>query len=821
MKKFLFLCISLISLVEISHAQDFKVGGVYYKILSDGVSVEVVNKKGISTSGQDSYKGSVIIPSTVVSKKKNYTVTGIGANAFYRCDKLTSITLPNTVTTIGERAFFSCEELASITLPNSLKTIKKDAFSFCNLTTITLPDALTTIGHCAFDYNKKLTSITIPRSATIIGGGAFARCSNLKEIINNSYNFIVEGGILYDRSKQTVISALKSIVRGSITLPSTVIAIGDYAFSDCNITSITFPNSVKTIGRNAFWSCDGLTSITLPNSITTIGNSAFAYCDNLKSVNVPSSVKNIDNSTFLNCKKLVSITIPYGTTYNTGYVSSSSYYPRAIKQTKAAADKAIAEEKAAAAAESRRLAAAAAQKEKDMREGKGSLSDFVKHYIEQDINKWQIKGEFETTAAWKERVNETTRKNKINALVKMYSNTYYDMVRKRKTTEFESQTMSLKTYDADNQSFLIQTTSGDILLPVPISTAQSFKTNWESVKKSAIPKFTPSEDDMVLSAITFTYAGKQYTYDSNTNVKYAITDIKYNFDPINIDGTSTVAKTSGIGGNANIERRNISVGASDVATNIPQTNIKNDNTFVLIIANENYTSEAQVNFAINDGQTFKMYCERTLGVPVRNIKIVENATVGSMSTNISWLQRVLKSYGGDANAIIYYSGHGVPNEAKGDAYLLPTDITGADYQYAYSLDKLYKEMGDTGAGSITYFIDACFSGAKRDGDMMVAARGVAIKAKSGVLSGNSVAFTASSGDETAFAYNEKGHGMFTYFLLKKLQESKGNVTYGELASYISTHVTRQSNIVNPKAQTPTVIPSPTLQSSWQQLKFVK
>ncbi len=254
---------------------------------------------------------------------------------------------------------------------------------------------------------------------------------------------------------------------------------------------------------------------------------------------------------------------------------------------------------------------------------------------------------------------------------------------------------------------------------------------------------------------------------------------------------------------------------SDVDQNIPQTTLKNDKTFAVIIANEKYTTESTVNFALNDGKIFKEYCEKTLGIPSENIRFVENGTLGSIGAGIEWLQKVLDVYKQDANAIVYYSGHGIPNEATGDAYLLPTDCQGSNFKYAYSINRLYKELGEAGAKSVTYFIDACFSGTQRKGEMMVAARGVAIKAKSGVLSGNSVAFAAASGDETAFAYEEKGHGMFTYFLLKKLQETKGEVSYGELADYIQQNVKQKSIVVSPRLQSPNAISSTAATDSWQ------
>lgn len=117
--------------------------------------------------------------------------------------------------------------------------------------------------------------------------------------------------------------------------------------------------------------------------------------------------------------------------------------------------------------------------------------------------------------------------------------------------------------------------------------------------------------------------------------------------------------------------------------------------------------------------------------------------------------------------------------------------------------------------NIIIFLDACFSGAKREDEMLLSGRGVAIKVKEEAPKGNMIVFSAAAGDETAHQLEEKGHGLFTYFLLKKLQETKGQVLLGELADYVTKQVRRQSVVINNKKQTPTVIPSAVLVDKWR------
>ena len=228
---------------------------------------------------------------------------------------------------------------------------------------------------------------------------------------------------------------------------------------------------------------------------------------------------------------------------------------------------------------------------------------------------------------------------------------------------------------------------------------------------------------------------------------------------------------------------------------------------------------SKVPMALNDGETFSRYCEKTLGIPKDNIRFYPDASYGTMLRAMRDIKDISNAYAGQIKVVFYYAGHGIPNEATKDAFLLPIDADGQQTEGCYSLNKLYTELGGLNANYVVVFLDACFSGAQRDGGMLASARGVALKAKKEDPKGNMVIFSAASGDETAFPYKDKGHGLFTYFLLKKLQESKGNTTLEELGSYLTEKVKQQSVVVNRKVQTPTVSPSATLSNSWKELKL--
>ena len=252
----------------------------------------------------------------------------------------------------------------------------------------------------------------------------------------------------------------------------------------------------------------------------------------------------------------------------------------------------------------------------------------------------------------------------------------------------------------------------------------------------------------------------------------------------------------------------VGINAQTVDTKIAVNSITDDKTFVVIVSNENYKNEEIVPFAKNDGEVFKIYCQKTLGIPDDHIRFIPDATLGEMNYAIYWLGNMLKAYDGEARAIVYYSGHGMPDESDKEAYLLPIDGFSQSSDGAMSTKKLYAKLEEMPSRSIMVFLDACFSGANRDGKMLASSRGVAIKVKADPVGDNTVVFSAAQGDETAYPYKSQKHGMFTYYILEKIQQSGGYTTLGELSDYVTQQVKRKAVVENNgKSQTPTIIAS--------------
>lgn len=260
---------------------------------------------------------------------------------------------------------------------------------------------------------------------------------------------------------------------------------------------------------------------------------------------------------------------------------------------------------------------------------------------------------------------------------------------------------------------------------------------------------------------------------------------------------------------------------SDVDKDIPTNNISNEKTFAVVIGNETYTKEIEVKYALKDARIFKEYLLKTLGLPECNIQYIENGTLGQILDALKWINEVTKVYNGQSKIIFYYAGHGMPDEQTKSAYLLPVDGNSQNTTTAIKLADIYNKLSEYPSISVTVFLDACFSGATREtnGTMLTGGRGVKVKPIYELITGNLVVFSATTGDETAFPYTEKQHGMFTYFLLKKMQDSKGKATLNELSDYIVTNVTQKSVVLNRKSQTPQVNTSAKVQNTWQTIKL--
>ena len=203
---------------------------------------------------------------------------------------------------ICDWAFHWCESFANIIFPNSVIRIGNSAFNRCSsLASITIPDSVTSIGWSVFNGCESLASITIPASVKEMRGNPFREWNGV--LINESPCFIYEDGVLFSKSKDRIIAFRRKDVI-SYVIPNSVTSIGSDAFYECHrLMSITIPYSVTSIGDGSFSSC-ALRSIKIPDSVTSIGDAAFEWCTSLADIIIPNTVTDIGDGAFFNCYSL-------------------------------------------------------------------------------------------------------------------------------------------------------------------------------------------------------------------------------------------------------------------------------------------------------------------------------------------------------------------------------------------------------------------------------------------------------------------------------------------------------------------------------------
>ena len=264
---------------------------------------------------------------------------------------------------------------------------------------------------------------------------------------------------------------------------------------------------------------------------------------------------------------------------------------------------------------------------------------------------------------------------------------------------------------------------------------------------------------------------------------------------------------------------------SEVDREIPVNTKQYANRYGLVIGNEDYQSfqpglqrDQNVAFANNDAVVFKEYLVKTLGFPEKQVFLLMNATRGQLSRELDRLTELAKLSPG-AEVVFYYAGHGLPDMETHQGYLIPVDVTASDLKEGIRLGGLYSKLAASKASKVTVFLDACFSGGGRGENGLLAGRTVKVKPKGEVVEGNVIVFAATSDEEVSMPFTRESHGLFTYFLLRKLKESKGNITMKELSTYLSGEVPRTSLLENGIKQTPQLLVAPDLGDVWMNWKF--
>ena len=648
----------------------------------------------------------------------------------------------------------------------------KMAMNMTKLDKVVLPSTLSNIGQSAFSGCAALADINIPDSVRTIGGEAFRGCSSLTEVTIPKTIRRIGAGLFYGCSSLAKIT-IQMPVNGIpdyffrdcksldtiVWRPLYIKSIGTEAFRGCKtLKSMKVPSNVKTIGVNAFFDCSSLKAIRLPDGLTKLTAGALAKCTSLMKVSLPAKVKSIGRTAFEGCSSLTSITMPD---------SMTAIGNEAFK-------------------------------------GCTSLKKVV---IPSMVNEFGD-GVFSGCSSLSSVI--------IQSEIKEIPEKFFSKCKSLETIVIPNSVRFVGVEAFGNCSSLT-----NVVLP----DSAKYLTNADAaeLKKSGLShgSFYRCEQLTNIKCHNGGVPSDILTYIP-TICQFALNGGKSDNPDFDKPQAGSVTD-SGVtdGGTAKFIRRNAKyVFKSDVDMSIPVTKMSNDSTFAIIIGNENYKLVPHVKYAENDAVKFAEYCMYTLGLPEKNITMLYDASYDEMPQAIRKVKSDSCANAGKFNVIFYYSGHGVPNGSSHDAFLLSIDADGSTTEKCYAVSQLYRDLTDLKARRTLVFLDACFSGARRDGGVLQeSARGVAIRPRDVTPMENMVVFSAATGDETAFPFEGNGHGMFTYFLLKKMKETRGDVTLGELAAYIKTNVGKTSVLENKKSQTPTISTSHSIANTWADMEL--
>lgn len=841
----LFLCT-----IAYANEKDIKVGGFHYRILNDNE---------VAVIGTEINDTVIRIPSTVSITNKQYAVVEIankkpekeGKNwAYYKNQNWGASTIdiivPQSVKNIKAGAFYY-NSFRNIYLPEEMECISPYAFYHCQIGCIRFPKHIRDFHDYAFEdsyiraldfretqYSKfdinwlgtigKFDALFLPRSIEKLkdtSSNPHVHCRSESLILDIDGKTLKEAIEHYDA--HTLFESVKMLAIENIEkidfrvsdnfpnlkevyLPDPIKEIGEGAFMSNEVYTggqlekVYLNDNIEVIGKDAFRNNPKLSNIRLPKNLKSIGTTAFYECKGLEHIEIPPSVTYIGESAFLNCKGLTHIEIPISVTY----IGECAFWGTDLKDVKGLNSN-IKYEMYGSKSDNPSTPFMGTPFAEKFEKIQTTFSYMALGKIAKEIPQWQKKKEYETTEQWRQRVTAENQKNKVDEIANQAKKEFIAL-HKPKTTKG-----TLGTYDADYGAYPVSIEGANtIYAKIPLEEALQFKTNWSKVAMQ--PTYGIIDDNIAVTSCIFSLGNKSWKSTeraANDNLDY----LSYDVPTLNVDldGKTSVAQNTS-------PKKTID---NTIDKNIPQTASLQANTFVIAIGNENYSLVPKVAFANNDMNIFAQYCQKTLGIPMQNIRKYKDATFGSMLSALNDIKDIADAYNGDMNVIFYYAGHGIPNEKDQTAYLLPTDADGKSTEVCFPLARLYKELGELNAKSVIVFMDACFSGAQRGNGMLASARGVAIKAKEQKPMGKLVVLTAASGEETAYPFKEKGHGLFTYFLLKKLNETKGECSLGELSDYITTNVKRQSIVINRKPQTPAIIFSDSVKDEWMNYKLTK
>ena len=418
---------------------------------------------------------------------------------------------------------------------------------------------------------------------------------------------------------------------------------------------------------------------------------------------------------------------------------------------------------------------------------KPDFKDFFTHFIEINMEWWYQKDEFETINEYDNRISKNISKHAIAHFAREALRNYIS---------FYGNPFQLGDYNKEHETFLLISEIGDIPIKVPYTEAMKFRKAWPDNFAITGAYFSSDSENVTLKNLKYNLLTSN-DYSTELTGEYYFADNSFGYVSYDVDYKNS--NQSICVNTANYENKKISKSirpSSDVDCNITSSGIINENTIALVIANENYKRISNVSYANFDGLTIGEYFNKVIGIKSENVSCCYDATRGDIIAELDKLKYICKSrkkMGKNTSVLVYYAGHGAQDDTQ--PFIVPIDAREVNTKYCIPLQEFYDELGNLDANYVTVFMDACFTGKNRDiknsdiamtgsrSIIEVDGKNVSVKAKNEL-----VIFSASKG--TALPYEDKEHGLFTYYLLSALR--RGIVNYGELYNFLYERITEQA-----------------------------
>lgn len=433
------------------------------------------------------------------------------------------------------------------------------------------------------------------------------------------------------------------------------------------------------------------------------------------------------------------------------------------------------------------------------------FSVYARDKVMNKMNQWQRREAEESVPDWEARVNDDTFMARIEGLEMRTEAEYLEANR------LHEPECLLGGYDDAAGSFHVSVRSRnrqfDMEIIVPVSDTLTVRNNWKKVKADF--KYFIKNDRAAIREAIFTLPGKKIYewHDPAYSAQQEGLDLRYSIKDMDLSLPGKIYRE--------IRKYVNDSSAVDTDVNIPVVSGGSGNVYAIVIANENYLSGEIIPYALNDGDVFREYCSRRLGVREENIKMVRNGDAEDMKSVVAWLDKVSKLFNSDTRVIMYFAGKCVVDEGMGRPYLLSVDYVSNGVQGGIGLSDIYSRLLAASVDNAVFFIDASFSGIDREGMRSdVFDRGnVGLQALQ--PEERMVVFYAAGAGEGAYPYPAKRHGLFTYYLLKSLQNNPEGVTYGDMFDYIRANVRSVSSGLYGRTQDPVVYSSKWDGEAWR------